>query len=288
MSFSVFIQLLIGGILQGGVYALAAFGLSLIFGVSNILNLAHGEFLMLGALAAYLIYSFIEINPFLISIILIPLFFALGCLFERGLIRRLLDRLPHEQVQTSILVTLGASLAISDITAFLWGPEEKGISYFLPSIQMGEIFVSSIRLFGLGFIIVVALALHFYLQKTFMGKSIRAVTQNRKGATLVGINTYRVSTITFGIGSVLASVAGIFYVVLFTVTPNIGIPLTIKYLCVIVLGGLGSLYGTLVGGIILGLTEVFTSYCISPHWGATSAFLLLVGILLIRPKGLFG
>lgn len=287
MPFSVFIQLLIGGILQGGVYALAAFGLSLIFGVSNILNLAHGEFLMLGALAAFLIYSFIELNPFLISILLIPLFFFLGCLFERGLIRRLLGRLAHEQVEASILVTLGVSLAIEDFTAFFWGPEEKGIAYFLPSIQVGDIMISSVRLFGLGFIILLALALHFYLQKTFLGKSIRAVTQNRRGATLVGINTYRISTITFGIGSVLASLAGIFYVILFTISPNIGIPLTIKYLCVIVLGGLGSLYGTLVGGIILGLTEVFTGY-VSPHWGETSAFLMLVGILLIRPKGLFG
>lgn len=287
MPFSVFIQLVIGGILQGGVYALAAFGLSLIFGVSNILNLAHGEFLMLGALATFLIYSFIELNPFLISILLIPLFFVLGCLFERGLIRRLLGRRAHEQVTTSILVTLGVSLAIEDITAFLWGPEEKGIAYFLPSIHIGDIFISSVRLFGLAFIIILTLALHLYLRRTFMGKSIRAVTQNRRGATLVGINTYRVSTVTFGIGTVLASLGGIFYVILFTISPHIGIPLTIKYLCVIVLGGLGSLYGTLVGGIILGLTEVFTGY-FSPHWGETSAFLLLVAILLIRPKGLFG
>jgi len=287
MPATVFLQLLIAGILQGGVYALAAFGLSLIFGVSNVLNLAHGQFLMLGALGVYLIFSFTPIDPFLISIIMIPLFFALGCLFERGLIRRLMSRLAHQQVEASILVTLGASLAIQDFASFLWGSEDKGISYFLPTLHVGDIYISSVRLLGLGFIILLTLALHFCLKKTYLGKSIRAVTQNRRGASLVGINAHRISTITFGIGTVLASLAGVFYVILYTVSPEIGIPLTIKYLCVIVLGGLGSLYGTLVGGTILGLTEVFVSY-FSPHWGETSAFFLLVVILLIRPRGLFG
>lgn len=287
MSVPIFFQLFIAGILQGGIYALAAFGLSLIFGVSNVLNLAHGQFLMLGALGVYLIFSFTPLNPFLIAVLLIPLFFAMGCLFDRGLIRRLMSRLPHEQVEASILVTLGASLAIQDVASFLWGSEDKGIPYFLPIIQIGEIFISTVRLLGLGFIILLTLALHLYLKKTYLGKSIRAVTQNRRGASLVGINAARISTITFGIGTALAGLAGVFYVILYTVSPDMGIPLTIKYLCVIVLGGLGSLYGTLVGGAILGLTEVFTSY-FSPHWGATSAYLLLVAILLIRPKGLFG
>lgn len=287
MSASVFVQLLIAGILQGGVYALAAFGLSLIFGVSNVLNLAHGQFLMLGALGVFFIFSFTQLNPFLISILLIPLFFLVGSLFERGLIRRLMSRLPHEQVEASILVTLGAALAIQDITSFLWGSEDKGIAYFLPTIHVGDIYISSVRLLGLVFIILLTVALHFYLKKTYLGKSIRAVTQNRRGASLVGINASRVSTITFGIGTALAALAGVFYVILYTVSPEIGIPLTIKYLCVIVLGGLGSLYGTLAGGTILGLAEVFTSY-FSPHWGGTSAYLLLVVVLLIRPKGLFG
>jgi branched-chain amino acid transport system permease protein len=287
MPVSTFFQLLIAGILQGGVYALAAFGLSLIFGVSNVLNLAHGQFLMLGALGVYLIFSLTPISPFLISILLIPLFFFMGCLFDMGLIRRLMGRLAHEQVEASILVTLGASLAIQDFASFLWGSEDKGIPYFLPTIQLGDIFISSVRLLGLGFIILLTLALHLYLKRTYLGKAIRAVTQNRRGASLVGINASRISTITFGIGTVLASLAGVFYVILYTVSPDIGIPLTIKYLCVIVLGGLGSLYGTLVGGTILGLAEAFTGY-FSPHWGQTSAFLLLVVILLIRPKGLFG
>jgi len=166
MPASVFVQLLIAGILQGGVYALAAFGLSLIFGVSNVLNLAHGQFLMLGALAVFFIFSFTELNPFLISILLIPLFFLTGSVFERGLIRRLMGRLPHEQVEASILVTLGAALAIQDITSFLWGSEDKGIAYFLPTIHIGEIYISFVRLLGLVFIILLTVALHFYLKKT--------------------------------------------------------------------------------------------------------------------------
>ena len=124
---AVYLQLIIGGILQGGIYALAAFGLTLIFGVSNILNLAHGEFLMLGALVTFLAYSATNISPFLIALGVIPLFFLVGSAFERGLIRPLANRPEHDRLVASILVTLGISIAIEDFTSFAWGPEEKAV-----------------------------------------------------------------------------------------------------------------------------------------------------------------
>ena len=284
---SLIIQLLIIGTLQGGTYALAAFGLSLIFGVSNVLNLAHGQFLMLGGLLTFVLFTATKWNPLLLSLILIPLFFAMGYLFEKGLIRPLLGRKGHELVIASILVTLGASLAIEDITSFLWGPEEKGISYIIPSLNIGSMVISSVRLLGLLFITLLTVAVHLFLKKTYTGRALRATTQNRQGAMLMGVNTFRIGSITFGIGTILASAAGVFYVILFTITPFIGIPLSIKYLCIIVMGGLGSLYGSLVGGLILGITEALTGF-FAPHWSETAAFFILVTILLIRPRGLFG
>jgi branched-chain amino acid transport system permease protein len=284
---STIIQLLIIGILQGGIYAVATLGLSLIFGVSNILNLAHGEFLMLGGLFTYILFTATRLNPLFIALLLIPFFFGIGFLFERGLIRPLSKRTGPELVIASVLVTLGASLAIEDIASFFWGPEDKGISYVMPSINIGDMVISSIRLVGLLCIIVLTVAVHLLLKKTFLGKALRAITQNRQGAMLMGVNHLRIGSITFGIGTIMASIAGVFYIALFTITPFIGIPLSMKYLCIIVMGGVGSLYGSLLGGLILGVTESITGF-FAPHWSETAAFLILVVILLIRPKGLLG
>lgn len=284
---TVYLQLIIGGILQGGIYALAAFGLSLIFGVSNILNLAHGEFLMLGAMVSFLVFTGTELSPFVIALGLIPLFFAAGSLFERGLIRPLAGRPEHVRLVASILVTLGASIAIEDFASFTFGPNEKALAYTLPSFEVGPIIVSTIRLTGLAFILVLTLALHAFLKRTYQGRAIVATTQNRRGAMLVGVNIQRVANLSFGIGAILAALAGVFFVIMFPVTPYVGLPLTLKYLCIIVLGGLGSLVGTLLGGLVLGLVEILVAYY-SPHWSETSAFIILVLILLIRPQGLFG
>jgi branched-chain amino acid transport system permease protein len=284
------LQLVISGVLLGGIYALAAFGLALIFGVSGLLNLAHGEFLMLGALVCFLLGDLFGINPFASLIILVPLFFALGVLFERGLLRRVLAKTGHEQLTAAVLVTLGLSLFIEDVARFLWGAEEKGLYYSLPPIVLGDgaLIISSVRLLALGCVIMVALVMHQFLMRTYWGKAIRAVTQNRRGAMLIGVNIPTLSLLTWGVGAVLAAMAGVFYLLLYSVNPFIGLPLTLRYLCIIVLGGLGSLFGTLLGGIILGLTEVLAGYFLNPHWQQSVAFLILVMLLLVRPQGLFG
>jgi branched-chain amino acid transport system permease protein len=284
------LQLVISGVLLGGIYALAAFGLALIFGVSGLLNLAHGEFLMLGALVCFLLGDLFGINPFVSLLIVVPLFFALGVLFERGLLRRVLAKTGHEQLTAAVLVTLGLSLFIEDTARFLWGAEEKGLYYSLPPIVLGDgaLIISSVRLLALGCVIVVALVMHQFLMRTYWGKAIRAVTQNRRGALLIGVNISTLSLLTWGVGAVLAAMAGVFYLLLYSVNPFIGLPLTLRYLCIIVLGGLGSLFGTLLGGIILGLTEVLAGYVLNPHWQQSVAFLILVMLLLVRPQGLFG
>ncbi len=266
---------------------MAAFGLSLIFGVSDVLNLAHGEFLMLGGLFTFLLFSATGLNPFLIGLLMVPFAFFLGYIFDRFLMRPLANKKEHIRLMSSILVTLGAALCIEDVTSFLAGAEEKGVDYSLPSIFWGDIYISYLRLLAMVMIAALTVGLHYYLKKTFTGRALRATTQNLRGAMLVGVDTYKIRSVTFGIGSLLASIAGIFYVVLLSISPDMGLSVTIKYLCIIVLGGLGSLIGSLVGGVILGLTESIVSY-FTPHWGQTAAFMILVLILLIRPKGLFG
>lgn len=284
------LQLLISGVLLGGIYALAAFGLALIFGVSNILNLAHGEFLMLGALVCFLLSDSLGIDPFLSILLLVPIFVLVGALFERGLIRTVVEKPGHEQLTASVLVTLGLSLFIEDVARALWGAEEKGIYYSLPPIILGngDIIISSVRLLALGCILVITLVVHQLLLRTYLGKAVRAVTQNRRGALLVGVSMAQVGILTCGIGTALAAIAGVFYMLLYSINPFIGLPLTLRYLCIIVLGGLGSLFGALLGGVILGLTEVFTGYLLNPHWQEVVAFLMLVVFLLVRPQGLFG
>lgn len=281
-------QLVILGILLGGLYALAAFGLSVVFGVSGVLNVAHGDFLLLGAMLSFVIFDAFGINPFLIMLIIIPVFMLLGIVFQRVLVRPISNRSAHELLIASIILTLGLSMVISDLSAWTTGASDKGISYSLPSLHIGEIVLPSIRLIIMGVIIVFTLALNFYLKNSYTGRAMRAITQDREGAMIIGVNIPQVAMITFGIGAVTAGVAGSFYVMLFATNPYLGIPLTVKYLAIIVLGGLGSLPGALVGGIALGIAEQLAGFYYGGIWQEPVAFMMLILILLIRPQGLFG
>lgn len=286
-----YVQLIVLGLLHGGIYALAAFGLSIVFGVSGVLNLAHGEFLMLGGMGVFALRSLLGGNPFVLALLVLPAAFVAGYLFERGLIRPLAARDDRSRVASAVLVTLGAALFIEDATAFvlrLSGADyDVSVPYTLPSLFVGDIVISYLRLLVLVLITLLTVALGYYLKVTYTGMALRATTQNRRGALLAGVDTGRLSSITFGIGAVLAAAAGVFEVVLASVDPSLGLPVTLKYLCIIVLGGLGSLMGALVGGAILGLTEQFVGFY-SPAWGQTAAFFILVVVLLVRPRGLFG
>lgn len=282
------LQVIIGGLLLGGIYALAAFGLSIIFGVLDVLNLAHGDLLMLGALVSFGLFTSWGLNPFLNVLLLIPLFLLAGFLFQGLLIRPIAGKPPHELLVASILVTLGVSLLISDVTNFSTGQPYVSIPYSLPSLKVGEVVVPLLGLLVLGVIALLTLGLHLYIQRSYVGKSIRAITQDREGAQIVGIPIERLSWVTFGLGTALAGVAGLFYVLLFPVQPYIGIPLTVRYLCIIVLGGLGSLPGTLLSSLLLGVTETLTGLALGLDWSLTVPFVLLILFLILRPRGLFG
>jgi len=285
---SQFLQVVVGGILLGGIYGFAAFGLSITFGVLNILNLAHGDFLMLGSLVGYSIFLSFGINPFIIAIIIIPLFVVIGVGFYLLLLKPISGKPPNQLLVASVLITLGASIVIEDLTSFFWAHPITGIDYSLPSLALYGLVISETRLFILLFLLILAVSIQLYLQKTYMGKSIRAITQCRGGAKLIGIPISRISALTFGLGVAIAASAGVFYITLFTVTPVIGIPLTVKYMCIVVLGGLGSLTGSVIGGIVLGIAESLTAYWFGAEWSPAVSFILLISILTIKPEGLLG
>src|SRR5919108_3819605 len=282
------IQVVIGGLLQGGMYALGAFGLSLVFGVLGILNVTHGDFLMLGGLLCYGAYVALGLDPLVALALVIPVFFGVGCLFERVLIQPLLAKSHHELLMGSVLVTLGAALAIEDLVPFVWTQSFSGIPYTVRSLLIGDVVIPTLRLAILLGILTLTLLLHIFLRRTMVGIALRAMTANRQGAMLVGINLPRVSMLAFGIGTALVATAGVAHVMLYSITPTMGIPLTLKYLTIVVLGGLGSLLGLILGGMVLGVSEALTSLYIGPAWAPTVAFIILIVVLVTRPQGLFG
>jgi branched-chain amino acid transport system permease protein len=293
MEFATLVQVIINGVLLGGVYALAAFGLSLIFGVSGVLNLAHGEFLMFGGMAVFLLFDSLQnvwyVNPFILVAVVAPLFFLAGVVFEKGLIQPLTQRKEHVRMASAVLVTLGAALIMEDVADFAsrGSQYEKSVDYFIPSLVIGKIYLETNKLMMFGLVLVLIVGLFIFLRFTYVGLAVQAVTQSRRGALLVGVNTTRINAVAFGIGTALAAVAGGFEVINSMVAPNIGLPLTLKYLCIVVMGGLGSFLGVALGGMIIGLGESFLGL-FYPAWSQTVAYLLLVLVLLIRPKGLFG
>jgi branched-chain amino acid transport system permease protein len=285
---AVFIQVLIGGLLQGGMYALGAFGLSLVFGVLGVLNVTHGDFLMLGGLLCYGAYVALGMDPLVSLLIVIPVFFGVGCLFEHLLIQPLLAKPPHELLMGSILVTLGVALAVEDLVPFVWTQSFSGIPYTVRSLVVGDVVIPTLRLAILLGILLLTLLLHLFLRRTLVGTAMRAMTQNRRGAMLVGINPRQLGMLAFGIGTALVATAGVAHVMLYSITPTMGIPLTLKYLTIVVLGGLGSLLGSVFGGMVLGVSEALTSLYVGPEWAPTVAFIVLIVVLVTRPQGLFG
>jgi len=289
MNIATLLQLIINGVLGGAVYALAALGLAMIFGVSGVLNLAHGGLLMLAGFAAYLGYDRLGLNPFLLIFMVPPLFFLVGYAFEKFLIRPLTLRKEHVRLASATLVTLGAAIVIEDLAAFASpGQEfEKSIGYYIPSLTLGGIVLPSLKLIVFGLVALLMVQLAWFLKYTYVGLAVQAVTQNRRGAQLSGVNTANIGGVAFGLGTFLAAAAGVLEVIHSSVSPIVGLPLTLKYLCIIVMGGLGSFTGVALGGMIIGLSESIVGY-FTPAWGQTVAYLLLVGVLLIRPKGLLG
>ncbi|MGA2957931.1 MAG: branched-chain amino acid ABC transporter permease [Thermodesulfobacteriota bacterium] len=280
------LQLIINGLLLGGMYALISIGLTLIFGVLEIVNFAHGEFLMLAMYASYFLFQFYGIDPYLSLLIILPLFFLIGVAVQRATIQPILNAPPLNQ----IFMTVGLSMVLQNVALFFWTADYRIVktSYSALTLKTGGLMISFPRL--VAFILAMGLiaALLVFLQKTYTGKAIRALAQERKAAMLMGINVYRTYQIAFGIGIACVGAAGAMLIPVYFVFPSVGTLFVLIAFVVVILGGYNSLTGSLVGGLIIGVVEAFSGFFISPHLKEAIYFAIFILILLFRPTGLFG
>jgi len=291
VSVEALVQVLIGGVLLGGLYALVAFGLSLIYGVARVLNFAHGTLLAIAGVAASVMFAAWSINPVLIAAILFPIFFGFGWLMYVYLLEPLKARNPSQTVVGTVLVTVGLLLILSDIGALVAGPTSRNIRLDLQIFQFQifpreVIIVSTTDLYIMLGIVALTLALHLILTRTWFGRAVRAVTQDTVGARLCGVRAGAIHAATVAFGSAIVAVAGVLYTLNYPINPYEGFSLTVKAFTIIILGGIGSLPGALLAGIFLGVAEALTGFFWTSEWAPGLSIMLLLAILVVFPRGM--
>jgi branched-chain amino acid transport system permease protein len=282
-----FIQVLINGLLIGGIYSLTGISLALIVGVMDIVNFAHGEFVMLGMYAGFWAISLFHL-PFYSSILLgIPLFYIFGLILYQTLVKRIV----HQEHSTMVFATLGLSMFIQNVVLFLWTANYRSVRLkgnLSEVLSFWGLRIANVKLVSFIIILFATLLFYLFLNKTFIGKAIRAVRENPTGADLVGIDRGRIFRLSFGIGTALAALAGILLAPMYPIYPTAGNNFVLLAYVIVILGGLGSINGALVGGIIIGLVESLSGYFLAPNLKQLIYFALFIIILIIRPWGLFG
>ncbi len=279
-------QLAVSGLLNGAVYGLTAVGLTLIFGVMRVINFAHGDILMIGMYATYYVFTLLHIDPFLSIVITIPLMFLFGALLQKVFINRVLDALPQNQ----ILLTIGLGLIMSNTMALAFTSDYKILttSYSSSSVKLFGISISTPLVISFAITAVITAALYWFLLKTDTGQAIRATAQDREAARLMGINVGRMSIIAFGLGSALAGTAGALIAPTYYIFPQVGSVFTLKAFVITVLGGMGSVIGATLGGVLIGVAESIGGVYFGAGWKEVVVFVLFLLVLLFKPSGLLG
>jgi len=279
-------QVLLNGFLIGGIYASFAVGFSLIFGVLRIVNIVHGEFIMLGAFVTYWLYIIFGIDPFLSLPISFIILFAFGYLLQRFVINRIMGS-PEIM---SLLLTFGLSLIIVNICLVLWKGDYRLVStaYAGANIELGFILIPYMRLVTFAFAIFAVMGLQLFLQRTDTGRAIKATAQNKDGARLQGVNPARIYAITFALGAGITAVAGSLLSLSFSVFPAMGGDYLLFSFFIVVLGGMGDLPGAFVGGLVLGILQSLATNFIGAGLNYILIFVVLYGTLIVRPTGIFG
>jgi branched-chain amino acid transport system permease protein len=285
----ILIQSLVFGIFVGALYGLAAAGLSLVFGVMKMLNVAHGELLMLGGYATFYLFSLCDLDPFLSLVIAGPILFLIGILLFKGLFS-FLARLDEEnKIKNSLLVGFGISLVLHNLAILLFTADERSVTptYAGAGFELFAIQFPYIRVGGLLLSILLMYSMHLFLNKTYFGKAIRATTENWQAATLMGINIEKTYLISFALGTALAGIAGTIVSVGYAIHPAMGMEWTIKALIVIVLAGLGNIGGAFIAGVFLGAIESVSALFVGAYMEVVGLVIFLM-VLELRPQGLFG
>jgi len=283
---STFFQLIINGIAIGSIYSSMAIGLTLIFGILKVINFAHGQMIMLSLYGTYWLFRLWGIDPYVSIFILAPLFFLIGVVIERLVIHRLMDATAFSQ----IFATYGIGLILTSGALMLWGADYRDImpSYVFNKIQFFSIPIGLCNLITIIINMITLITLFLFLNKTYLGKAIRGLAQERRGAMIVGINVPLLYTITFGIGIAYASIAASSMGPLYSIYPDIGDYLVLVTFVAVILGGYNSLMGTFIAGLLIGLIEVFTGYYLSSNLKEIMYFMIFIIILIFKPTGLLG
>jgi branched-chain amino acid transport system permease protein len=286
MDVVIFLQTIVNGLMMGGVYALIAVGLTLIFGVMNVVNFAHGEFVMLGMVLTYLLHVFLGMDPGVSILLVIPVMLGVGALIQKGLISRVIGQ-PDE---AQILLTLGLSVLLINVVLLFMGPDYLSIktSYKLSVWAVGPVLFSIPRL--LAFVVAMAFSgiLWLFLTRTDLGKGLRAVAEKPEVATLMGINPKKMHALAFGIGISLAAGAGNVLTPFFYTFPSVGGMFVLTAFVVVVLGGMGNIPGAILGALAIGVTESLTSQYVALDLAMLGVFIIFVLVLVFKPSGILG
>jgi branched-chain amino acid transport system permease protein len=280
-----FLNVLVAGILLGGIYSLASIGLNLIFGVVRIVNFAQGELIMLAMYATAALYIGIGLDPYLSVVVVVPALFLLGVLLQRLILQPL-----QGESMMQIFATFGVLMIFQNLVTALTRGENVSIdtAHGATVIQLGTVNVSLVRLIVLVAVTLIAVGLNIWLRRSLAGKAIRAVAQDRQAARLMGIDVERTFMLAFGIGAALAGLAGALLTPIYTLSPQIGGNFILAAFAVVVLGGLGSVTGAFIGGFIVGIVESFAGFYIDPVLKQAIWFLIFIIVLIVRPQGLLG
>jgi len=283
---TVFVQSLLSGILVGGVYALTGIGLTLIFGVMRVINFAHGDLLMVGMYLTFYLFTLAGIDPFLSIVIVIPIMFLFGAFLQTVFIQRVLNALPQNQ----ILLTIGLGLIMSNMVLLIFTSDYKILSttYSSGTVMLGGIPFSQPLIVSFVITALITGALYWFLIKTDVGQAIRATAQDREAAQLMGVNVRRMGVIAFGLGTALAGTAGALVSPTYYIFPQVGGAFTLKAFVVVVLGGMGSIIGATLGGVIIGAVESLAASYVTSGLKELFVYGLFLVVLLVKPSGLLG
>ncbi len=286
MSPELVANVVIAGVLTGLVYGLMALGLSVIFGVVRVVNFAHGEMMAVAMYAATVLFATWGLDPFLAMLPVAALFFFLGYALQAGFINRFITRPEHSQFMLMVAV----AIVLVNALLVVFGPDARNVQvdYQLDSFELGSILVDKARLYAAGAAVVGAAALFAFFRFTLTGKAIRACADNYLGAKVVGLNVKHLYAFTFGLGAACVAIAGCAMVLLVDVTPPLGPAYTLLAFVIVIVGGLGSMAGALLGGVLIGVSEALAGLFIVPSAKSMFSFGLLILVLLFRPQGLLG
>jgi branched-chain amino acid transport system permease protein len=290
MDWTRVLQVILAGLIMGSIYALIAVGLNLIYGTMRLLNIAHGELIMLGAYTTYWLYTLYGVSPLISMFVVVILSAVVGMIICRLIFLPIIKKSKSVAVleANSLLIFIGISIIFTNVASLLWTADIRGYSYMTGVLQLANVPLMHNRLLAFGVSLIICLFCYVLLQKTMLGKAVRALIQDREASQLVGINDSFIYYFSFSLAFAMAGLAGCLLSMFYEITPFMGMPYTIIAFIVIVLGGLGNIFGALIGGFVLGLLETIGVAITSPGLRPILSYSVFILVILLRPKGLFG